>query len=84
MCDSQGAGELTDIFPVSEKENLVASPVSAKKEESHKREINRDGEKEDRNKKLRKTESKENIPVSVEKKQVPISIHSLIYPYECR
>ncbi|XP_076678517.1 sterile20-like kinase isoform X3 [Andrena cerasifolii] len=56
---------------ISEKENLVASPVSAKKEESHKREINRDGEKEDRNKKLRKTESKENIPVSVEKKQAP-------------
>lgn len=57
---------------VSEKENLAASPVSAKKEESHKREINRDGEKEDRNKKLRKAESKENIPVSVEKKQVLI------------
>ncbi|XP_054013062.1 serine/threonine-protein kinase 10 isoform X2 [Hylaeus anthracinus] len=56
---------------ISEKENLVASPVSAKKEESHKREINRDGEKEDRNKKLRKAESKENIPVSVEKKQAP-------------
>ncbi|XP_078033056.1 sterile20-like kinase isoform X2 [Augochlora pura] len=56
---------------ISEKENLAASPVSAKKEESHKREINRDGEKEDRNKKLRKAESKENIPVSVEKKQAP-------------
>ncbi|XP_076759455.1 sterile20-like kinase isoform X2 [Xylocopa sonorina] len=56
---------------VSEKENLVASPVSEKKEESHKREINRDGEKEDRNKKLRKAESKDNIPVSVEKKQAP-------------
>lgn len=58
------------LFSVSEKENLVASPVSAKKEENHKREINRDGEKEDRNKKLRKAESKDNIPVSVEKKQV--------------
>ncbi|XP_033324735.2 sterile20-like kinase isoform X2 [Megalopta genalis] len=56
---------------ISEKENLAASPVSAKKEESHKREINRDGEKEDRNKKLRKAESKENIPASVEKKQAP-------------
>lgn len=56
---------------ISEKENLIASPVSAKKEESHKREINRDGEKEDRNKKLRKAESKDNILVSVEKKQAP-------------
>ncbi|XP_026672500.1 serine/threonine-protein kinase 10 isoform X3 [Ceratina calcarata] len=56
---------------ISEKENLVASPVSAKKEESNKREINREGEKEDRNKKLRKAESKDNIPVSVEKKQAP-------------
>ncbi|XP_016772289.2 serine/threonine-protein kinase 10-A isoform X1 [Apis mellifera] len=56
---------------ISEKENLVASPVSAKKEESHKREINRDGEREDRNKKLRKAESKDNITVSVEKKQAP-------------
>lgn len=44
--------------------------MSAKKEESHKREINRDGEKEDRNKKLRKAESKDNILVSAEKKQV--------------
>lgn len=43
--------------------------MSAKKEESHKREINRDGEREDRNKKLRKAESKDNITVSVEKKQ---------------
>lgn len=42
-----------------------------KKEESHKREINRDGEKEDKNKRLRKAESKENIqPQPVEKKQV--------------
>lgn len=61
------------FFLVSEKENLVASPVSAKKEESHKREINRDGEREDRNKKLRKAESKDNITVSVEKKQVYFS-----------
>lgn len=56
--------------------------MSAKKEESHKREINRDGEKEDRNKKLRKAESKENIPVSVEKKQVLILNYLLIFSYE--
>ncbi|XP_014472250.1 PREDICTED: serine/threonine-protein kinase 10 isoform X2 [Dinoponera quadriceps] len=54
---------------IVEKENLVISPV--KKEESHKREINRDGEKEDKNKRLRKTESKENIQPPVEKKQAP-------------
>lgn len=53
---------------VPEKENLVALP--AKKEESHKREINRDGEKEDKNKRLRKAESKENIQPPAEKKQV--------------
>jgi len=45
----------------------VALP--AKKEESHKREINRDGEKEDKNKRLRKAESKENIQTPAEKKQ---------------
>lgn len=56
------------LFSVTEKENLVVLP--AKKEESHKREINRDGEKEDKNKRLRKAESKENIQPSVEKKQV--------------
>ncbi|CAK9794705.1 Serine/threonine-protein kinase 10 [Anthophora plagiata] len=56
---------------ISEKENLVALPVSTKKEESHKREINRDGEKEDRNKKLRTAESKDNVSLSVEKKQAP-------------
>lgn len=56
-------------FPVSEKEN-VALPAPMKKEESHKREINRDGEKEDKNKRLRKAESKENIQLPVEKKQV--------------
>lgn len=56
---------------VAEKEANVAVPVTAaKKEESNKREINRDGEKEERNKKLRKDESKENIPLAVEKKQV--------------
>lgn len=55
---------------VAEKENLVALPTSVKKEESHKREINRDGEKEDKNKRLRKAESKENIQPPVEKKQV--------------
>ncbi|XP_032674602.1 serine/threonine-protein kinase 10 isoform X3 [Odontomachus brunneus] len=56
---------------IAEKENLVALPASVKKEESHKREINRDGEKEDKNKRLRKAESKENIQPSVEKKQAP-------------
>lgn len=44
-------------------------PAPVKKEESHKREINRDGEKEDKNKRLRKAESKENIQPA-EKKQV--------------
>jgi len=49
----------------------VALPASVKKEESHKREINQDDEKEDKNKRLRKAESKENIqPPSAEKKQV--------------
>jgi len=57
-------------FPVPEKEN-VALPASVKKEESHKREINQDDEKEDKNKRLRKAESKENIqPPPAEKKQV--------------
>lgn len=58
------------VFSVTEKENLVALPISVKKEESHKREINRDGEKEDKNKRLRKAESKENIQPIAEKKQV--------------
>ena len=48
----------------------MALPAPVKKEESHKREINRDGEKEDKNKRLRKAESKENIQPPVEKKQV--------------
>ncbi|XP_012235970.1 STE20-like serine/threonine-protein kinase isoform X3 [Linepithema humile] len=56
---------------ITEKENLVTLPPSVKKEESHKREINRDGEKEDKNKRLRKAESKENIQPSAEKKQAP-------------
>lgn len=56
-------------FSVAEKENFVTLPTSVK-EESHKREINRDGEKEDKTKRLRKAESKENIQPSVEKKQV--------------
>lgn len=55
---------------VAEKENLTPLPVSTKKEDSHKREMNRDGEKEDRSKKLRKTESKENMHALNEKKQV--------------
>lgn len=46
-------------------------PTLLKKEESHKREINQDGEKEDKNKRLRKAESKENVQLSsAEKKQV--------------
>ncbi|XP_016845889.1 serine/threonine-protein kinase 10 isoform X3 [Nasonia vitripennis] len=57
---------------VAEKETNVAVPATAaKREESNKREINREGEKEERSKKLRKAESKENIPVSVEKKPAP-------------
>ncbi|XP_063988427.1 serine/threonine-protein kinase 10 isoform X2 [Diachasmimorpha longicaudata] len=47
------------------------SPDQPKKEESNKREINREGEKEEKNKKLRKTESRENIPQSMEKKPAP-------------
>lgn len=58
---------------VAEKETNVAVPATAaKREESNKREINREGEKEERSKKLRKAESKENIPVSVEKKPVSL------------
>ncbi|EFN77087.1 serine/threonine-protein kinase 10 isoform X7 [Harpegnathos saltator] len=56
---------------IADKENLVALPAFVKKEESHKREINRDGEKEDKNKRLRKAESKENIQQPIEKKQAP-------------
>lgn len=48
---------------------------AAKREENHKREINRDGEKEERSKKLRKEDSKENIPVSGEKKPVSFFFH---------
>lgn len=56
----------------------MALPLPVKKEESHKREINRDGEKEDKNKRLRKAESKENIQPPVEKKQVLDIINYLI------
>ncbi|KAG7200500.1 hypothetical protein KM043_001064 [Ampulex compressa] len=56
---------------IADKENLITSSVSTKKEESHKREMNRDGEKEDKNKKLRKTESKESVVATMEKKQAP-------------
>lgn len=56
---------------VAEKENVIPVPANAaKREENNKREINRDGEKEERSKKLRKEDSKENIPVSGEKKLV--------------
>lgn len=44
--------------------------VPNQREESHKREGEREGEKDERNKKLRKADSKENIPVSAEKKLV--------------
>lgn len=66
---------LSRFFLVTNKENIAALPTSLKKEESNKREINRDGEKEDKNKRLRKAESKENVqPPSAEKKQVYIDI----------
>lgn len=56
----------------------MALPAPMKKEESNKREINRDGEKEDKNKRLRKAESKENIqPPPAEKKQVFDMISSI-------
>lgn len=42
------------------------------REESHKREGEREGEKDERNKKLRKADSKENIPASAEKKLVSL------------
>ncbi|XP_008546000.1 serine/threonine-protein kinase 10-A [Microplitis demolitor] len=67
--DSASMRSDTEIKLV-EKENLV-SPGSPKKEESNKREINRDGDNEEKNKKIRKTESKENIPASVDKKTAP-------------
>lgn len=54
------------------------SPGSPKKEESNKREINRDGDNEEKNKKIRKTESKENIPASVDKKTVRFLFNTLI------
>ncbi|XP_011647270.1 serine/threonine-protein kinase 10 isoform X4 [Pogonomyrmex barbatus] len=69
ITDDSASTRLDADVKISEKENLVALP--AKKEESHKREINRDGEKEDKNKRLRKAESKENIQPPVEKKQAP-------------
>ncbi|XP_074114378.1 sterile20-like kinase isoform X2 [Cotesia typhae] len=67
--DSTSMRSDTEIKLV-ERENLV-SPESPKKEESNKREINREGEKEEKNKKLRKAESKENIASSVDKKTAP-------------
>ncbi|XP_011686662.1 PREDICTED: serine/threonine-protein kinase 10 isoform X2 [Wasmannia auropunctata] len=68
ITDDSAPTRLDADVKIPEKENLVA----VKKEESHKREMNRDGEKEDKNKRLRKAESKENIqPPPVEKKQAP-------------
>ncbi|XP_011882386.1 PREDICTED: serine/threonine-protein kinase 10-A isoform X2 [Vollenhovia emeryi] len=69
ITDDSTATRLDADVKIPEKENLVALP--AKKEESHKREINRDGEKEDKNKRLRKAESKENIQPPAERKQAP-------------
>ncbi|XP_012529038.1 serine/threonine-protein kinase 10 isoform X2 [Monomorium pharaonis] len=69
ITDDSAPTRLDADIKIPEKENLV--PTSIKKEESHKREINRDGEKEDKNKRLRKAESKENIQPPVEKKQAP-------------
>ncbi|XP_018311363.1 serine/threonine-protein kinase 10 isoform X2 [Mycetomoellerius zeteki] len=72
ITDDSASTRLDADVKIPEKENLVALPAPVKKEESHKREINRDGEKEDKNKRLRKAESKENIqPPPVEKKQAP-------------
>ncbi|XP_018049759.1 PREDICTED: serine/threonine-protein kinase 10 isoform X2 [Atta colombica] len=70
ITDDSAPTRLDADVKIPEKEN-VALPAPVKKEESHKREINRDGEKEDKNKRLRKAESKENIQPPVEKKQAP-------------
>ncbi|KYN32684.1 STE20-like serine/threonine-protein kinase [Trachymyrmex septentrionalis] len=71
ITDDSAPTRLDADVKIPEKENVVALPAPVKKEESHKREINRDGEKEDKNKRLRKAESKENIQPPVEKKQAP-------------
>lgn len=55
-------------FSAAEKENVAPQPLAAKKEETNKREMTRDGEKDERAKKMRKDEPKENI--SSEKKPV--------------
>ncbi|CAL1679741.1 unnamed protein product [Lasius platythorax] len=71
ITDDSAPTRLDAEIKIADKENL-ALPAPVKKEESHKREINRDGEKEDKNKRLRKAESKENIQLQpVEKKQAP-------------
>ncbi|XP_072766768.1 uncharacterized protein Slik [Anoplolepis gracilipes] len=72
ITDDSAPTRLDAEIKITDKENHVALPAPVKKEESHKREINRDGEKEDKNKRLRKAESKENIqPALAEKKQAP-------------
>ncbi|XP_011254400.1 serine/threonine-protein kinase 10 isoform X3 [Camponotus floridanus] len=72
ITDDSAPTRLDAEIKITDKENIATLPTSLKKEESHKREINRDGEKEDKNKRLRKAESKENIqPPSAEKKQAP-------------
>lgn len=47
---------------------MAPQPLAAKKEETNKREMTRDGEKDERAKKMRKDDPKENI--SAEKKPV--------------
>lgn len=72
ITDDSAPTRLDAEIKIADKENLVALPAPMKKEESNKREMNRDGEKEDKNKRLRKAESKENIqPPPAEKKQAP-------------
>ncbi|XP_048506774.1 serine/threonine-protein kinase 10 isoform X2 [Athalia rosae] len=56
---------------LTEKESVAAPSITHQGEENHKREGERESEKEERNKKLRKTDSKENIPLSTEKKLAP-------------
>ncbi|KAK0157745.1 hypothetical protein PV328_011445 [Microctonus aethiopoides] len=56
---------------LAERDNAVSPDQPKREETNNKREMNREGEKEEKSKKLRKTESKENIPLSVEKKPAP-------------
>uniref|UniRef100_A0ABD2VX87 Protein kinase domain-containing protein n=1 Tax=Trichogramma kaykai TaxID=54128 RepID=A0ABD2VX87_9HYME len=72
MVDDSASVRSDNDAKISEKNAAVAVPANAaKREESNKREINREGERDERSKKLKKTESKENIPLTVEKKPAP-------------